>query len=340
MEEYGHTDKEERIDWFSLGKLSASSRRLQNVAKPGDKYSDAVGGQTLYQYLLDAVKVDTGIGQGCQVSRNEYGVQTGAQITNKEPKVSRIISLGDKARVAVGRKLDPMWTSKLSQLFQAYAQETGDRAYDAMELYQQFSRRDVVVSPVSLGEECRIKDEGAPRTASVQALKWTADKETRELKCEVHMQSSNSGSCIYLVEDFAQKFVPSRLYLSGGSSEKQASHMINVTPQGIIRPIEINQSLGNSLVVDNCYVYHVANGRIIIVGFWEHKRINFGMSEDQVSDMVKQAKSVDSYDMVGPSSPFYKAYKQLKGSIPYLSQLRHLIAPYMSIQTNWVSSES
>lgn len=320
-----------------LGGLSLSSRKLTEVAKIGDTYSEVLSGRALAQYLMDIVMVKTGVGRSVPLGAKEKGTQVGAQATGGETHLSRIIAPGDR-ETKFGSKLSPIWPGQTGDLLAKYARLSGENLGELQMLLFTFNHRDVVLCPVGVRECCSVitKKHGEQR-GYVKAIKWQTDKNTGNVECQVIFDTYALPETLG-VEEYFKKFTPIRFDLSGTSRKKSGVDLVSVTPQGVVRPIEIGQTLSSSLIVDNCYVYYRYNGTTKVVGIWESKRIRWGMDEAKRDRLVQSRQSLDSFDMVDKSALYYPCYAMLKDSIPYLSQIRHLIAPYLSIKTNYVSA--
>lgn len=328
--------------WCKLGRVNSSSKTLKEIASLGDRYDTAFTGRALAQYLSDITMVKTCIGDATVLGPKERGMQIGAQITAGEQTLSRMIT-SENRPIRQYRKLNLRLDTPVQKLWDAYADKSEHPEYSRafQRMWFMFNNKDVTICPVGTGENCVVvsDEDGYKHNAFVRAIKWVADKETGDVKCFVVLCSSNTGAKETLeITEFAKKFTPSSIVMTCGNSVNKRTDLISVSNTGVIRPVEIKQGVCNSLVVDNCYVYHVCCGLIKIVGIWNSGKIAWAMSDKAKKRLATSMKSIEDFDMVDDDSPYYKAYLAIKGGMTYLRYVRHMIAPYMSTDSHCVNA--
>ena len=195
---------------------------------------------------------------------------------------------------------------------------TKEEALAITEKLKNLNSRKSLIVPVFPKKDYKITykpDEKSKEVTSLEkcfSVKWTTDKETYKLVCTVMFETGpadNRKVVKFPITSYGKDFVSEKMEFWNGISHCTRS-LLEMTEQGIIRPIEITDGM-QSIVVDNQFVYWIHNGMTFVVGDWDvvNKKIVYR------KDLTKRADRVE-------------LLKFLEKNIPLIGGHRHLIAPY------------
>lgn len=195
---------------------------------------------------------------------------------------------------------------------------TKDEAALIIERLKNLNSRKSLIIPVMPKKDYKVTyklDEKSKEITTLEkcfSVKWSTDKETYKLNCIVMFEigpADNKKMIKIPITSYGKEFVPEKMEFWNGISHCTRS-LLEMTAQGIIRPIEITDGM-QSVVVDNLFVYWIHNGMTFVVGDWDpvNKKILYR------KDLTKRADRVE-------------LLKFLEKNIPLIGGHRHLIAPY------------
>ena len=195
---------------------------------------------------------------------------------------------------------------------------TKEEALEVTEKLKNLNLRKSLIVPVVPKKDYKVTyklDEKSKECTTLEklfSLKWTTDKETYKLNCIAMFEigpADNKKMIKLPITSYGKDFVPEKMEFWNGISHCTRS-LLEMTEQGMIRPIEITDGL-QSVIVDNLYVYWIHNGMTFVVGDWDpvNKKIVYRKDLTKRSDRTELLKFLDR-------------------NIPLIGAHRHLIAPY------------
>lgn len=320
--------------WEDIGGVNPDSTELPDVAKLGCNLTVAISGRALARFLDGIVMIKTGVGRRAKIGKDEYGTQTGSQATAGDTVLSTILTAGDKP-VKIGQKIGNVWGRQHRDVLMAYCKEAGINPSRLLGLLWDFSHLDTMVCPIGVNESCAVDGPQGPAIEGARVIRWARDKDTDELRCTI-LFGRSMYAVTYDITEYCQKFTPGRLSMAGGTRTAKVKQLLRTTEQGLIKPIELRKGFGNSLIVDGSYVYSQFHGTVHVVGIWGQNGITWELTEEMQDKMRGSTKPMDSVNMVSEGSPYFEHYKVIKPCVSAIKQVRHLIAPYMSVAPHTV----
>lgn len=144
----------------------------------------------------------------------------------------------------------------------------------------------------------------------INYIKWTTDKQTYQLRCDVGFKFDNWNKYISCsMSDYISKFRLSNFDFKIRGDKFDAS-LISLTEHGIIKPIVV-QDKTTKIAIDGTYMYLDLNNEVVIIGYWDAR------------DELKVSKKVKS-----------KAFDKIMDNVGYIKDHKKYMAPYLLYEPN------
>ena len=164
-------------------------------------------------------------------------------------------------------------------------------------------RNKLLIIPVSVGRKVEYKEENGKTTVGdLIRLDYKVNKDTCKIESFVKIKDKFNPSVEFKLSDYGKSWW---VFGTKQGCKEADDELIEMQDNGIIKPIEI----GNSIIVENLYIYKKRNGTYEIIGEADEKE---GYRIKNLSDEEKKDKAV----------------KKLENNLIYLSRLQRIIGIY------------
>jgi len=281
-----------------------------------NKYCILHAGKALYEFINRVDMIETRIGE-CE-SREKNGPQdlivSGHQLFDLNNPSWLLTDI--KTTLDASNKFKDLYGKNPVQLINCYgdkAKLNKDDINDTIDKIKKLNRNKLIVLPFKPHTQCNVDidtetDKQRKKDCKITFLKWTTDKETYKLNCEICFNIPGAfGQTTYKlpITDYITKFRISQIDMQAKSKDHDDS-LIQMTQSGIIQPIAIKNG-HETLAVDGTYVYLTSNSDTRIIGYWNEK-----------DELLIDSKLVNS-----------KMLNKIKNNKNYIANHKRYIAPYM-----------
>lgn len=290
-------------------------------------------GYSLAKFLHEVDRVESSIGELVKASskKGDYLLVTGMQVDSAY-NPARILGSAQSG-ISRAKKFSNPWGVSTSSLLRDCCKIAGipNEAELGAELTALESYK-MLLTPIKPGMQCEVyveepTSDGQGTTLKkkhsvIEYIKWATNSETKQVECfiitEVIEANANKRARV-AIEDYGKLLLLTDLERSLSATAEKAHKLVHMTNFGAIQPIEVTTGKGNSLVLDNTYLYSVTFDQAMIVASWEGTKL--------VGDKEFQRISKNSL------------YKLIQDYLPYIVQHRKYIAPYGVVNTNIVHQD-
>lgn len=287
------------------------------------RYCVIHAGKTLADFINRVDMIETRIGE--YSSREKDGpkdlIISGHQLYDLNNPSWLLTDI--KTTLDASNKFNSLYDKTATQLVSLYCNKVGMTKEEINEINDKIKRLNknkLLILPFKPHTACNIDidldgEKQKKKDSKIAYLKWTTNKETYKLNCEIAFEVSTSfGTSTYKIPitDYIKRFRISQMDIQAKGKSHDAS-LINITDAGIIKPIVIKES-GKTIAVDGTYVYYTLNNDTRIIGRWNS-------SNKLVIDADKKIMNT-------------KAIEKILDNESYIKNHKRYIAPYMLYQAN------
>lgn len=288
-------------------------------------------GYSLAKFLAETETVESSIGELIKASdkRGDYLLVTGIQVDSgyNPTKILGPHQMG----ISRSKKLGNSWNIPTASIVRDYCKIVGNKQETTLnQTLSGIESHKLLLTPLKPGMQCEVyveekqTDGGEPilrkKHSTIEYLKWQTNPSTKQVECfvitDVLDAVTNKRGKIPITQ-YGERILLTDLERSLSVNTDKAHNLIKMTNFGAIHPIEITTGKGNSLVLDNTYLYSVTFDTAIVVASWENGKL--------VGDKDFQRISKNSL------------FKLINSYIPYISQHRKYMTPYGVIDSNIIN---
>lgn len=161
----------------------------------------------------------------------------------------------------------------------------------------------LLIVPVNVGRKVEYKGEdGKVKVGELIRLDYKVNKDTCKIESFVKIKDKFEPSVEFKLSDYGKNWW---VFGTKQGCKEADDELIEMQDNGIIKPIEI----GNSIIVENKYIYKKRNGTYEIIG----------QADEKEGYIVKNLEDDEKKD---------KAVKKLENNLIYLSRLQRIIGIY------------